>query len=72
MMKLIAAFLILCPLLSGSSSPGGITVTCKPQFEYEPRPELIATTRDGDRADASAQFLVITYGPKRYGPIPLK
>jgi hypothetical protein len=44
----------------------GISVTCKPKFEFEARPELIVTTQDGDRADASDQFLVISHGSQRY------
>jgi hypothetical protein len=61
MLSLCALTLVGC-----GSSRSGIKITCKPEFEYEPRPDLIGTTRDGDRADASAQFLIIPHGAQRY------
>jgi hypothetical protein len=49
-----------------ATSQAVVQVTCKPEFEFEPRPDLIVMTRDGDRRDASAQFLVIPHGTKLY------
>jgi len=66
-MKKIVISLLLCAVMLGCrSSSSVIQITCKPEFEYEPRPDLIVTTRDGDRADASAQFLVLVQGSQRY------
>jgi hypothetical protein len=49
-----------------ATSQAVVQVTCKPEFEFEPRPDLIVMTRDGDRMDASARFLVIPHGAERY------
>ncbi len=66
-MKQIMTCLILCTALLGCrSSRSVIEITCKPEFEYEPRPDLIVTTRDGERADASAQFLIVSQNSQRY------
>jgi len=67
MMKGIMTGLLLCVVLAGCRHPREvIEITCQPGFEYEPRPEYIVTTRDGDQRDASDQFLIIASGSKRY------
>jgi hypothetical protein len=66
-MKRIVACLILCAVFLGCRSPSAtIEITCKPEFEYRPRPDLVVTTQDGDRADASAQFLIIPHEGQNY------
>ena len=67
MMTPVVTCLMFCIFLLGCRSPRSvIETTCKPEFEHEPRPELTVTTRDGNRADAAAQFLVIRHGVQRY------